>query len=390
MKNTDALQKQLVKIRRHIHQYPELGNQEYKTSAFITSVLRSEGIATKTIAGTGVIGLIQGKKGSGKTIALRADMDALPIHEQTKKSFSSRRPGIMHACGHDANTAIVIGAGIDLFQRRAEFSGTVKLVFQPNEESAGGAKKMIAAGALIRPAVDAIVGVHVSPWLKAGTLGIKYDEMMAAVDRFTIEIRGEGGHGAYPHLSVDAIVVATQVVAAIQTIVSRQISPVDPVVVSIGTITGGERYNIICSQVRMEGTVRTLNDVVRRRVKTLMERELKHITAAYGACYVLKYENLGNALKNSRPILEICKLAGESFLGVPQVKVLDKPSMGGEDFAEYLQKVPGCFIYFGTAPRKAYPWHHACFDIEERALSRGSLLLSRIAQDYLSGGAPRE
>ncbi|MGA2091415.1 MAG: M20 family metallopeptidase [Endomicrobiales bacterium] len=384
MNNDNTLQNQLVKIRRQIHQYPELGNKEYKTSALIKSVLRSHGITVKTIAQTGVVALIQGKKGS-KTIALRADMDALPIHEKTGKPYASRRSGIMHACGHDANTTMVIGAGIDLHRRRNEFEGTVKLVFQPNEESAGGAKKMIAAGALKHPAADAIVGVHVSPWLKPGVLGIKYDEMMAAVDRFVIEIQGDGGHGAYPHLSVDAVIVASHVIEALQTIVSRQTSPVDPVVLTVGTINGGERYNIICSSVRMEGTVRTLNEDVRRRVKTLMERMLKNITAAYGARFTLKYENLGNALVNNRELLELCKKTGEKILGTSQVKVLDKPSMGGEDFAEYLQEVPGCFIYFGTAPKKPFPWHHACFDIDERVLSRGAMLLSAIAQNYLSG-----
>lgn len=385
MKTIDTLQSRLVNIRRQIHQHPELGNQEFKTSALVKSVLRAEGIAVKTIAGTGVIGLIQGKKGKGKTIALRADMDALPIQEETRKPYASRRAGIMHACGHDANTSIVIGAGIDL-ARRNDFAGTVKLVFQPNEESAGGAKKMIAAGALERPAVDAIVGVHVSPWLKAGTLGIKYDEMMAAVDRFVITIQGEGGHGAYPHLSVDAVVVAGQVVQALQAIVSRRTSPVDPVVLTIGTINGGERYNIICSHVRMEGTVRTLNDMVRRQLKAMIEQTLKHITAASGARFTLEYENLGNALVNTPAMVALCKKAGEKLLGAPQVKLLAKPSMGGEDFAEYLQKVPGCFIYFGTALRKPYPWHHACFDIDERVLSKGALLLSGIARDYLSGG----
>lgn len=390
MKNTDTLQKTLVAIRRAIHQHPELGNKEFKTSALVRSVLRTAGIPARTVAGTGVVGLITGGRGTGKTLALRADMDALPIQEQTGMPYASTCDGVMHACGHDANTSIVLGAALELHRQRNSFAGTVKVLFQPNEESAGGAKKMIAAGALKKPAVDAILGVHVSPWLKAGTLGVKYGAMMAAVDKFVIDIEGEGGHGAYPHLAVDAVVVAAQVVSALQTVVARQTSPVDPVVLTIGTIAGGQRYNIICNRVRMEGTVRTLNDAVRSRVKGLMERHLKQVTAAFGARYTMLYENLGSALVNTESLVDLCRRAGEEMLGASHVTVLDKPSMGGEDFSEYLQTVPGCFLYFGTAPRKAYPWHHARFDIDESVLSRGARLLAGTALRFLAQGGRHE
>jgi amidohydrolase len=313
-------------------------------------------------------------------------MDALPIQEKTGKPYASKRPGIMHACGHDANSTMVLGAALLLQQRRQEFSGTVKVLFQPNEESSGGARSMISAGVMTKPDVDAIAGIHVSPWLPSGVLGLKPNEMMAAVDRFTIEIIGDGGHGAYPHLTKDAIVIAAQVVNTLQTVVSRECDPVDSVVVTIGAIKGGEEYNIICDRVTMVGTVRTLNDEVRGAVRRQIEQKIKGVTAAYGAGYTLQYEELGNALRNSADMLELCRQSGERVLGVANVRLLERPSMGGEDFAEYLQRVPGCFMYIGSSTgKRPFPWHHEQFDIDENALHQGAELLADIAKSYLEG-----
>lgn len=387
-KTERAFLNKLVKIRRTIHRHPELGTEEYRTAAFIERTLAGAGIKTKRMAGTGVIGLLEGKRPSGKeplkTFALRADMDALPVQEMTGKPYASARPGVMHACGHDANTTIVLGAAILLASRREEFSGNVKFIFQPNEESSGGAISLLEAGVLKKPDVDAIVGIHVSPWLAPGTLGLKSGEMMAAVDRFTIEIQGAGGHGAYPHLAKDAIVAAAQVVTAFQTIVSRDVDPVDPAVVTIGAIHGGERYNIICDKVTMVGTVRTLNGGARKKIRATMEHKLRNVAEAFAARYSLTYEELGSPLVNSPEILELCREAGTALLGQGKVRVLAKPSMGGEDFAEYLQYVPGCFLYFGTAVEKSYPWHHEKFDVNEEALPRGAELLAAIAKRFLN------
>lgn len=382
----DKLKDRLVTIRRQIHRYPELGGQEFKTAALVEKTLRAAGIPTRRIAGTGVVGVIRGTKpGAGaRTIALRADMDALPIREATGKPYASTRPGIMHACGHDGNTTMLLGGAMLLAERRDRLAGTVKLLFQPNEESSGGAKNMIEAGALRDPAVDAVVGMHVSPWLPTGILGLKSGEMMAAVDRFTVDIIGNGGHGAYPHLGVDAIAVAAHVVTALQTLVAREIDPVDPVVITVGKITGGEEFNILCGRVTLLGTVRTLNETVRRRVRRKMEQKIRQVTRAFDASYTFGYENLGAPLVNDARMLELCRGAGEAVLGAKSVRTLEKPSMGGEDFAEYLQEAPGCFLYLGAARGAAYPWHHEKFDFDEDVLPAGARLFAEIAERFLA------
>jgi amidohydrolase len=380
------LSKLLISIRRQIHQHPELGDNEYKTSALIEKTLQAHGIKTSRPGKTGVIALIEGKaksKGPKRCVALRGDIDALPITEQTGAPFSSQTKGVMHACGHDANCTMVLGAALLLSERKNNFSGTVKCLFQPNEESSGGAKGLIRQGALARPAVDAIVGIHVSPWLKMGELGLKRGAMMAAVDHFTIEIIGEGGHGAYPHLATDAVVVAANVINALQTIVSRQADPVEPLVLTIGQINGGERYNIIAGKVTMVGTVRTLSEKLHRQMPAFMERKIKNICAAYGAKYTFKYQMLGNVLENSDAVLEVCRQAGNEVLGAGKVTLLEKPSMGGEDFAQYLRTVPGCFLYIGAGGKKAYPWHHEKFNIDERVLPVGAKLMAATAEKLL-------
>lgn len=372
------LTKQLVLIRRAIHRYPELGTEEFRTTALIEKTLRAARIRTKRITPTGLVAFIEGQ-GKGGTVALRGDIDALPITERTGKPYASRRPGVMHACGHDANCTMVLGAGLLLANRRSEFSGTVELIFQPNEESSGGASTMIAAGVLEKPPVDALVGIHVNPWLPVGVLGLKSGEMMAAVDRFTIDIIGVGGHGAYPHLTTDAVVVAAQAVTALQSIVSRRTDPVCPTVLTIGTINGGERFNIVCDRVTMVGTVRTLNPATRVAVKRMIDETLAGITAASGASYRLNYEALGNPLINHPEILAICRASGEAVLGKNRVCTIEKPSMGGEDFAEYLTERPGCFVYIGTGGKKNYPWHHEKFDIDESVLPDGAAFMADVA-----------
>lgn len=383
----DKFQKELVSIRRHIHQNPELSCKEFKTTAFIENKLKAAGIKTQKVTKTGVIGIITGNKASlgPKTcFALRADIDALPIEEKTKKPYASKKSGVMHACGHDANSTIVLGAGILLQKQRNDFSGTVKLIFQPSEEDGNGAISLIKAGVLRKPKVNAVTGVHVSPWLNVGMVGLKHGEMMAAVDKFNIEIIGENGHGAYPHLGKDAITIASQFINSIQSIVSRETDPTEPVVITIGIIQGGNRYNVLCGKVTMEGTVRTLNEKLHRVMAGMIEKKLKGITSAYGAKYKFKYEIIGYPLKNSENILELCRKTALSVFGKNKTKILSKPSMGGEDFSEYLRYVPGCFIYLGSAKNKSYPWHHEKFDIDERVLSNGSTLVAEIAKNYLN------
>lgn len=375
----EKLKEKLIKIRRRIHENPELGNLEFKTAAFIEKTLRAAGIKTKRVSKTGVVGLIEGNKG-GRCLALRGDIDALPVNEMTGKPFASCRKGVMHACGHDANSTMVVGAGLLLSGLRERLNGTVKLIFQPNEESSGGALQMIKCGALKAPKVDAIIGMHVYPWLETGVLGLKRGYMMASVDKFVIEIIGEGGHGAYPHKGKDAVVIASHVVQALQSIVSREINPVEPVVITVGTINGGEKFNILAGSVRMTGTVRTLDNSLHKALPRMIEKKVAAITAAFGAGYRFKYENLGGSLKNSEEFIRLCSGAAGA-IGMKST-LLQHPSMGGEDFSEYLKEVPGCFLYIGSG--KAIPWHHEKFDIDENVLPKGAGLLAEAAVQYLN------
>jgi len=242
---------------------------------------------------------------------------------------------------------------------------------------------MIDSGVLKNPSVDAIIGIHVNPWLAAGTVGLKPGEMMASVDKFTVEILGRGTHGAYPHKGQDTILIAAQFINLLQSVVSREIDPVEPVVISVGSISGGNMFNVLADRVELCGTVRTLNEAVHKNVRKLIERKLSHVTKAYGAKYTFKYDVLGHPLKNDPVILELCRKSAVKVLGAGKVKVLNKPSMGGEDFSEYLRLVPGCFIFFGSACAEPYPWHSEFFDIDERMLSSASAVVSGIALDYL-------
>jgi len=382
------LSEKLKNIRRTIHANPELGNEEFKTAALVEKILKEHKIKTYRLCKTGVVGILEGKKkGAKKTIALRADLDALPISEKNKVSYKSKNECVMHACGHDGNTAIILGAAMVLSSRTDEFSGRVQFIFQPNEESSGGAKRMMEEGVLSKNKVDTILGVHVSPWLKTGQVGLKYGAMMAGVDRFIIEINGETGHGAYPHLAKDALVCACEFVMSLQTIVSRTISPLDPAVVTVGEISGGEKYNIICGKAKLVGTVRTLNNDTRNKIKNEIINRLEGMSKIYGMSYTVDYKALGNPLINDNDIVDICKQAAEEYYGKNNVSLLSEPSMGGEDFAEYLQKVKGCFVYAGTSCGKStsYPWHHENFDIDEKALPKAASFIAHAAKKILNG-----
>jgi len=382
------LSEKLKNIRRTIHANPELGNEEFKTAALVEKILKEHKIKTYRLCKTGVVGILEGKKkGAKKTVALRADLDALPISEKNKVSYKSKNECVMHACGHDGNTAIILGAAMVLSSQTDEFSGRVQFIFQPNEESSGGAKRMMEEGVLSKNKVDTILGVHVSPWLKTGQVGLKYGAMMAGVDRFIIEINGETGHGAYPHLAKDALVCACEFVMSLQTIVSRTISPLDPAVVTVGEISGGEKYNIICGKAKLVGTVRTLNNDTRNKIKNEIINRLEGMSKIYGMSYTVDYKALGNPLINDNDIVDICKQAAEEYYGKNNVSLLSEPSMGGEDFAEYLQKVKGCFVYAGTSCGKStsYPWHHENFDIDEKALPKAASFIAHAAKKILNG-----
>lgn len=382
--------KTLQNIRRTIHQNPELSNMEIKTSAFVEKILKENKIKTYRICKTGVIGILEGKKKTSsklKTLALRADLDALPIIEKNNISYKSKNKGVMHACGHDCNTTIMLGAAMLLAKQTENFSGKIQFVFQPDEEKSTGAKNMIKNGALSKNKVDFILGVHVSPWIETGKIGLRYGAMMAGVDKFTIEIKGLLGHGAYPHLSKDPIVAGSEFIMSLQTIASRIINPVEPVVVTVGKIEAGKQYNIIADKITIVGTVRTFNISTGELIKKEIINRLEGIVKSYNMTYTIEYESLNTPLINDDDVVDMCVRSANEFFGnKDKIVMLKNPSMAGEDFAEYLKKVKGCFIYIGSSSNKAtsFPWHHECFNIDEKALVTGAQYICLTAQNILN------
>jgi len=374
----------IIEFRRHIHQYPELSNQEFKTTDYIGKVLHSLKISSKRITKTGITGTLHSGTGN-KCIALRADIDALPVHEKSAipKQYQSKNKGIMHACGHDANTAIVLGAALLLSQQKGKLNGAVKFIFQPNEETSGGAKQLVSAGVLNNPKVNIITGIHVTPELESGVIGLKYGELLAAVDKFEIELYGGGGHSAYPHRGKDTIYVASQVIQSLQAVVSRELNPVEPVVISIGQINGGTAFNILADKVVMIGTVRTLNENIRKQVQQLMKKHIANIAKTYNLQFRFKYSYEGYPVYNNKSVIDLCYTAAKK---ITRIVMLDKPTMGGEDFSEYLRHVPGCFIYLGIRKKgmPVYPWHHPEFVVDESALHTGSEVLAELVTGYLT------
>jgi amidohydrolase len=379
----------LVKLRRELHQYPELAFNEFKTSARIAKELKKIGIDFKKgVAKTGVAGLLN-KTNQGKTVALRADMDALPVLEQTNFSYKSKNKGVMHACGHDVHMACLIGAAKILTRLKEELPGKVKFIFQPSEEvHPGGAKPMIEAGVLRSPDASGIFALHCDPAIPIGKIGVREGPTMAQAEDFDITIIGKGGHGARPHDGVDAIVVAAQVIQALQTIVSRKINPLEPVVVSIGKMEGGYARNIICDKVILKGTARTLNKEIAKKIPGFLKEIISGITKSAGASYELNYYGGYPILINHPKATDLARRSIAKLFGKEAIFELRRPMMGGEDFAYYLQKVPGSFLRLGIRnPKKdaIYPWHHPKFTVDEDAIKIGSAVLAGIAFDFLSG-----
>ncbi len=378
----------MVKLRREFHQNPELGYEEFKTSDRVAKELKKLGLRVRTgVAKTGVIGLLSGKK-RGKTVALRADMDALPIMEQTNFPYKSKHKGLMHACGHDAHMACVIGAAMILSELKHELPGNVKFIFQPSEESPpGGAKPMIQEGVLENPKVSGIFGLHCDSAIPTGTIGVMEGPFMAQADSFDIVIKGVSGHGARPHDGIDAIVVAAQVIQALQTVVSRKIDPVQPAVVSLGKITGGTKRNIICDRVILEGTARSLNKEVAKRIPDLLKGIISGVAESAGASFEFRYSPGYPVLINDAKATDLARATIARMFGKKAIFEIKKPLMGAEDFAFYLQKVPGSFLRLGIRnPKKnaVYPWHHPQFAVDEDAIGIGAALLAGLAFDFLS------
>jgi amidohydrolase len=388
-KLTYSIFPKLVKLRREFHQYPETAFEEFETSKRVIRELKKLKLQVKTgIAKTGVVGVLYGNR-KGKTVALRSDMDALPITEQTNVPYKSKIKGKMHACGHDMHMACVIGAATVLSRMKNELPGNVKFIFQPSEESgSGGALPMIKAGALKNPDVSGLFALHTDPAIPVGKMGVKDGPMMAHTNSFDLTITGKGGHGARPHQGVDAISVTAQVIQALQTIVSRRINPFDPAVLSIGVIQGGTASNIICDKVLLKGTVRTLDKKLNQRIPQMIRQTVSGITRSAGAGFVLDYRLGYPVLINHPEMTNLARKAISSLYSRKAVVEIKTPVMGGEDCAYFLRKVPGTFMRVGIRnPKKKaiYPWHHPRFNLDENAIKIGTSVLSQCVYDFLSG-----
>ncbi|MFN7501810.1 MAG: M20 family metallopeptidase [Dolichospermum sp.] len=384
-----ALQPQLVEWRRQIHQKPELGFQEKITAEFISQKLQNLGIEHQVgIAQTGIVAIIKGEKSApGKVLAIRADMDALPIQELNEVPYCSQRDGIMHACGHDGHTAIALGTAYYLHQHRQELNGTVKIIFQPAEEGPGGAKPMIAAGVLNNPDVDAIIGLHLWNNLPLGTVGVRPGALMAAVELFRCTIFGKGGHGAIPHQTVDSLVVAAQIVSALQTIVSRNINPLDSAVVTVGELHAGTAVNVIADTAKMGGTVRYFNPDLAGFFKERIEKIIAGICQSHGANYDLDYIHLYPPVINDADIAALVRSVAQEVIEIPIGVFSECQTMGGEDMSFFLQEVPGCYFFLGSANAEKkldYPHHHPRFDFDETALPIGVEMFVRCVEKFFA------
>lgn len=373
---------EVIAHRRHLHRIPETGFKEAKTAAYVAEQLTRLGLEVHTgIAGTGVVGLLRGGR-PGPTLMIRADMDALPIAEETGLPFASTHPGCMHACGHDAHMAMALGAAAVLNELKARFAGAVKFVFQPAEEGPGGAKPMIEAGVMDDPKVDCAIACHLWAERPEGTIGVRSGPCLAAMDRFEIKVLGRGGHGAQPHLCVDAIEVGAQVVSALQRIVSRQMNPVEPAVVTVGTFHAGTAFNIIPAEAVMSGTTRTFSAETWCGWKDRIERVVKGVCDSMGAGYELTYVQGYPPTVNDAGMAEVVRRAAAAVVGAGRVEEPEL-TMGGEDMSFFLQRAPGCFYCLGVGRPGGAPLHNSRFVFREEVMLLGVETHCRVAQEML-------
>tara|TARA_Y100001968_G_C19446164_1_gene765476 strand:+ start:2174 stop:3340 length:1167 start_codon:yes stop_codon:yes gene_type:complete len=376
------IEKTIIKIRRDIHQHPELSFQEFRTSELISKKLESLNIkVTKNVGKTGVVGDLIGS--DGPCIALRADMDALPIQETGKIEYKSINDGIMHACGHDGHIAMLLGAAEVLSKMKNKINGSVRFIFQPAEEGQGGARYMIKDGCLKN--VDEIYGAHLWNYQNYGTIGIKSGPVMAAADMFKINIKGKGGHGAAPQGCVDSIIVASHLIQSFQTIISRNTNPLDSTVVSVGKINGGHNFNIIADEVILEGTTRSYTETNRKLIKSRMKDIILGTEKLFNAKIILDYKDgyppTINNKKCTIKLMNSAKKILNNGVGEPYL------SMGGEDFSYYGEHIPACFFFIGSLPQNkktmSVPHHCSHFDIDEKSLLIGSSVFVSLIEDLL-------
>jgi amidohydrolase len=375
-----ALQEDLVALRRELHQHPELAYAETRTAARVAALLEEAGLDVRTgVGGTGVVADTRGS--SGPRVMLRADMDALPIQEDSSAPYASRVPGTMHACGHDGHVAMAATAARALNGRR--LPGGVRMLFQPAEEGEGGAQAVVRDGAL--EGVDVVLGVHLWNELPVGTVGVKAGPLMAAVDRLRIVVHGRGGHGGKPHRAADPVVAAGGVVMALQTVVAREVSPIEPAVVTIGSVHGGQAFNVIPDEVVLTGTIRTFDAALRRSMPERIERVASGVASALQCRAEVEVKTGNPPVVNDAAVAEIARRAAARVVGEDKV-VRPEPTMGGEDMAIYFEQVPGCFVFVGSAnPARGLdqPHHSPRFDFDEDALAIGCEFLLAAAEEAI-------
>ncbi|MFX3619531.1 MAG: amidohydrolase [Sporolactobacillus sp.] len=371
-----AFEQQLIGYRRQLHAYPELAFEEFETTRSLKKWLTEASVELLDLPlETGVLAVIRGNK-PGPVIALRTDIDALPIQEETDLPFASTLPGKMHACGHDFHAASILGATLLLNERKDELEGTVKIIFQPAEENGNGALRVLGTGVL--DDVEAIFGMHDMPHLPTGTIGIKGGALMAGVDKFTIDVEGIGTHAAAPEKGIDAILVSSHIVTALQSIVSRNLSPLANTVISVTRLEAGNTWNVLPQTAQMEGTVRTFQETVRDGIPAKMDRVVRGVAQALGAKAELHYTKLGPSLQNDSKLADMAvETAKRSGLNV----IVPEPSSAGEDFAEYLKKIPGAFFFMGVSGTAGL--HHPDLIIDEKAILPSARFFANLAADML-------
>jgi len=381
---TTNIAPRLVEIRRHIHAHPELSGQEYQTAAFAAGVLSANGLHVEEgIGRTGVIGELQGTQPSDRILAIRTDMDALPIQERTSLEYASRIEGVMHACGHDIHTTVGLGTAMVLSQIAPELGGKVRFLFQPAEEIAQGANWMVQDGVMNN--VAAILGLHVFPSIPAGSVGIRYGALTAAADNLEIIIIGESGHGARPHEAIDAIWIAAQVITSLQQAISRTQNPLRPVVLSIGQINGGRAPNVIADKVQLLGTVRSLHPETRDKLPRWIENIVANVCNSFNAKYQVNYHQGVPSVQNDNALTQLLQSSAEEAWSNDRVQILPEPSLGAEDFSVYLEHAPGSMFRLGVGYEERiinHPLHHPQFEVDESAIITGVVTLAYAAYKY--------
>ena len=381
----EQLTPQLVELRKKLHQHPELAFEEHETAKAVGAFLAKRGIQFKTgIGKTGIVALVEGAK-PGPTLGIRADMDALPIHEATGLAFASKIPGKMHACGHDVHTVIALGVAATLNEMKDSLNGRIKFIFQPAEETLSGAQAMIADGVLDDPKMDFILGYHNWPAVPAGKVGYNAEVVMASADAFDITLKGREGHGAHPHMGIDALAAAAQLVSQLQTIVSREVKPISPAVVTVGELHAGTARNVIAGAAVLRGIVRTMEPGLSEKIEQAMRRMLEGIKTGMRVDYTLDWKRVAPALRNDRPTLGRVLASAKDVLGPDNVIELPEPSMGSEDYAWFAEEIPSAHLRIGSKiDGLDTAIHKANYDCNELAIPLGVRVISRAVLELSS------